>query len=214
MHASSLHSSVRKTGRFATVATCLLILLLTVPFLLHAQQKSVTTAKWEKVLRPLYSISAPQDWRIDTAHNYGIDLYLFSPKISATDSLLENVNVVCQKINSAAFNLQEFVDMSVNQVKQILGNTTVLRNETVTENDRKYHLLQYEGLFGKIPMKFTQHFYVKDGWSYAVTLTTGIDTYDRYKDIGFRIMKSIVLEPNTLPVQEVIVEDYVPAKKQ
>ncbi|NML23313.1 hypothetical protein HHL16_20710 [Pseudoflavitalea sp. G-6-1-2] len=213
MKAFSLHSSASKTSRFFSASICVWILLLATPALLHAQQKTNNNGGWSRIFRPTYSILAPHEWRVDSSQTRGCDLYFFSPKEDATDPFSENVNVVLLPIDSTTFNLEKAVASNLTQINQMLADVTILKSETVTENGRSFYVLDYQGKYGVHNIRITQHCFAKGNMSYVLTLTTRIDTYDKYKDIGLKIMKSIIFENTIAEPLPVMVQDYTPPAK-
>lgn len=208
-----LHSAVGHTSRFLSTISCLLVLLLATPAFLQAQQKTTDNGGWSRVLRPIYSIQAPREWQVDSSGARGCDLYLFSPKEGAADNFSENINVVLLPVDSTTFNLEKAVTSNMTQINQMLTDVIILKNETVAENGREYYLLEYQGKYGVRNIRITQHCYAKGNMSYVLTLTTLVDTYEKYKEVGLKILKSFTIENNIIRQLPVMIQDYTPPAK-
>jgi hypothetical protein len=169
----------------------LALLFLSIVMSSHAQNN---TADWAVLKRPGYSIGYPGTWRLDTTKKYGTDIFLFSPKVAADDTFSENVNVVIQDTAGLHLSPEEYIDLSLEQVKSMLKEVSLLENKRITQGNKSCYKVMVTAKQAAFNLKTTQYyFFVKDR-VYIVTITLLQETYEAFKDTGERIIQSFSIK--------------------
>lgn len=160
-------------------------------------EKKTETAKiapipegWKTLSIDNFSISHPADWTTDESGKMGTKVILFAPLENEATPFNENINVMTEDLPSAAITLDQYVKASEKQIKNFITDAKVETSEGIEINGQAFHSLIYSGKQSNMDLKFQQYFTVKDEKALILTLTTKVDTYDDYKEIGSQIMKT------------------------
>lgn len=149
--------------------------------------------KWLTLKTEEYSIQYPGDWEVDQSGNMGTKFYLFSPVTSDQDQLRENVNLLTQDLSEYKMTLDEFIELTEEQVKSMLTNGQLLQSERIKNKKGEYHKLIYSGDIEPFLLTFEQYCWVIGDTSYILTLTCETGTFEQYQKTGERILNSFKL---------------------
>lgn len=145
--------------------------------------------------RSTYSIAIDKTMRIDTAGTSMADLIAFFPLQSETDKFGENLNVVMEPTNGVDVTLDEYVRLSVEQLKQYFTNMTVTENKTITTtHGQQYHKLMYTASMNGYDLQFEQRYISTADYTYVLTFTAEQSQYNSYKERGGKILDSFKLK--------------------
>lgn len=151
-------------------------------------------ANWKTLNKNEYSIQYPNDWNLDMSGMSGTSFVLFSELTSEEDKFGENVNLIVQNLEGQNIDLQEFVEISEEQVKSLITNSQITESETQIKNNRELHSIKYSGDQGIFKLIYKQYYWVKDEQAYILTLTCEADQFEDYKEIGEQIMNSFQIK--------------------
>lgn len=160
----------------------LIILVLTVNW-------SFSQTEWTDFKGETFSISHPKDWDPDTSGSMNTKLILFSQLTGEDDLFKENVNVLSQSLKGQNMTMKDFVALTENQIKTMVTNGNIWESE----GDEERHAIVISGFVENNDLKFKQLYVLKNDIIYIITFTTLENTYDDYKDIGYKILDSFKL---------------------
>tara|TARA_B110000908_G_C10145915_1_gene399025 strand:+ start:43 stop:501 length:459 start_codon:yes stop_codon:yes gene_type:complete len=141
-----------------------------------------------------YSISYPDDWELDQSELMGSNFILFSPFTSTEDLFKENVNLIIQDLTGHNVDLDQYIELSGNQIKTYITAAKFLENKKITTGGLNYQKLVYTGKQGVYNLKFEQYIWVIEDTAFVLTLTCEEDQFDHYKTIGEKILNSFVID--------------------
>lgn len=165
-----------------------LVLLLAI-VVLSAFSKNIQEG-WSTLSEKNYSVQYPEEWRLDQSGQMNTKFMLFSPITGADDSFSENVNLIIEDLTGHNISLDQYVELSENQLKSVLENVNIVSSETITGDDMEFHKVVFTGAQGAFNLKFTQHYYIYSNKAFVLTLTCEANQYDNYKNIGEKICNS------------------------
>lgn len=154
-----------------------------------AAQETIT------IKRSNYSIAVDKTMRIDTAGTSMADLIAFFPLQSETDKFGENMNMVMEPTNGVDVALDEYVRLSVEQLKQYFKNMVVTTNKTMTtKSGQQYHQLMYTASMNGFDLQFEQRYISTADYTYVLTFTAEQSQYNAYKEKAGKILDSFKLK--------------------
>lgn len=154
-----------------------------------AAQETIT------IKRSTYSIAVDKSMRIDTAGTSMADFIAFFPLQSETDKFAESVNVVMEPTNGVDVKLEEYVRLSIEQLKQYFGNMAITENKTMTaKNGQQYHKLTYTASMNGYDLQFEQRYISTADYTYVLTFTAEQSQYNSYKERAGKILDSFKLK--------------------
>jgi len=153
-----------------------------------AAQETIT------IKRSTYSIAVDKSMRIDTAGTSMADFIAFFPLQSETDKFGENLNVVMEPTNGVDVTLEEYVRMSLEQLKQYFGDIAIVENKTVsTTKGQPYHKLVYTASMNGFLLQFEQRYISTADYTYVLTFTAEQSQFNAYKEKAGKILGSFKL---------------------
>tara|TARA_R110002073_G_scaffold53840_4_gene138827 strand:+ start:38327 stop:38833 length:507 start_codon:yes stop_codon:yes gene_type:complete len=148
-------------------------------------------SKKEVYKKDNYSIEYNNDWELDLSGQMNSSFILFS-KIEPNDTFRENVNLLIQDLKGLNMTMESYVDLSESQIKTMIPNSKLIESKVVDS----YYSMVWSGVVGGTELKFKQYFFVKEKEekAYVLTLTTLPNTYDKYVEVGSKILNSFKLK--------------------
>lgn len=140
-----------------------------------------------------FSINYPADWKLDQSGSMGSSFIIFSPQEGENDIFSENVNLVEQDLTGYNFDLDQYTDLSMDQLSQMLTNFELKMSNRIPSTPPRHKLI-YHGQQGQYFLTFTQYFWVIGNNAYVLTFTTDRNQYDKYQKVGDQIMSSFKLK--------------------
>lgn len=160
----------------------------------HAQESSEKNKdvknNWKTLNGTDYSIQYPLDWELNESGQMGTSFILFSPIESSLDKFKENVNLIIQDFSGYNLDLNEYVEISEEQVNIMITNSTLIESKRMKNGSEEFHRMIYTGDQGKFHLKFEQLFWVKDNKAYILTLTCEQEKFMDFKAVGEAILNS------------------------
>jgi archaellum component FlaF (FlaF/FlaG flagellin family) len=107
-------------------------------------------------------------------------IFFLSPQNSSTDAFPANLDIIVQNISSTPLSLEEFTNLSVAQMREMVpdNNITDSRKATLAKEDA--YLLSYTGTQGLLKLKWMSVYTIKNDTLYLITYTAGADKFSNY----------------------------------
>ena len=148
---------------------------------------------WKTLTENNYSIHYPANWDLDQSKKNGMSFMILSPALSENDKVRENVNLLVQDIPDG-MNMDQYITISETQIKNIIPGSSIVKSERQLSGESEHHKIYYTGNEGETKYKFEQDIFVKKGKAYILTLTCEQDQFDKYQDVGEKILNSFRLQ--------------------
>jgi len=156
---------------------------------------SCAQEKMNKYVAESYEISYPEKWVKQAKPNMVLFL---SPQKNKTDFFQENVNVMLQDLSSQPMTLEEYTDLTKQQVTQALGASAIISLKDMNFAGQKAKEMIYN--MPKNPMagrnfnlKLRQIWFVKENKAYLFTYTAEKDEYENYLEVAKQTIDSFKL---------------------
>jgi len=167
--------------------------------LIGLSANSQTTQKnipgdWKTIDDPDYMIHYPDSFELNTSGQMGMSFMLLSKQTSSQDVFRENVNLLIQDLTGHNIDLDKFVEISEEQIKTMITNGNIIESKRIKSGDSEFQKVVYTGVQGKFNFKFEQHYRVVKSKAYILTLTCESSQFDKYKEVGGRIMNSFKIK--------------------
>ncbi len=156
-------------------------------------QSAINTADWKTEIHDKYEIKYPGDWTFNDEGQMGTLFILLSPQSNATDLFQENINLIIQDLTGHNLDLDQYVEISEQQVKTILS-ADIESSERLEGDHGEYHRLVYAGKQGVYDLKFIQYFWVIRNEAFVLTFTAERDQFDANQALGLAILNSFVIK--------------------
>ena len=140
-----------------------------------------------------FKINYPETWEKNESGMMGTTFILFAQVDSDTDQFKENVNLLVQDLTGMNIDLDQYTALSVPQIKQIIEGAEIIEDKRITDQGAEHHKLSYTGKQSIFDLRFEQLFWIKNEKAYVLTFTSEIKAYEKYKDLGMKIMHSFTL---------------------
>lgn len=132
----------------------------------------------------LYSFKFPDTWLVYRApDSMQVDLFIYPPE-DGDPSFNENINVLHRDLENHKVIMKDFVDQSKAEIKRMFPDVKFLSSEEKTGVQGKYHQIVYTAGYQGLPLKFKQHYLLKDGYAFVLTFTSTVSEYGKLiKDV-------------------------------
>lgn len=150
--------------------------------------------EWEIFSDDQFEIAYPSDWKLDNSGQMGITLFLFSPLSDETDKFRENINVIIQDLTEYDLTLEQYVELSENQIKTMLNDSEIILNEKVKNDFSEHQKIIYSCKQGDFDLKFEQFVWVIENKAYILTLTCEKNQFEANQQIGEKILNSFKIK--------------------
>lgn len=134
-------------------------------------------------------IGFPEGW--DKRENtMGTLVCALSPKEGAEDKFQGNFNVLVQDLSTQPMTLEEYTDLSLKQIKQLITNCKVEVSKEMTLGGKPGYTVAYKGDQGVLHLYFASAYTIKDNKAYLITFTCEQDKYPEYSVIVEKVFNS------------------------
>lgn len=171
----------------ARIAVALLAVLLTA-----CDGETHTTFDGQKLSGPLYTIDNVHGWQ-EQRGAMGADLFLTDTLGSPADAFAENINVIIEVL-PAGMTDTEYLDISLQNARQMLNLTSTLDYKAVTVGGHKGHYACIEHRMGQMDLVADSYIVVRDGKAFSITCSALRDGYDAYKPKFDDVVKTFALK--------------------
>ncbi len=149
---------------------------------------------WKTINESGFTIQYPDSFELNKSGQMGISFILLSKQTSQQDLFRENINMVIQDLTEQNIDLNKYVEISEGQIKTMITNGNIIESKRVKADDSEFQKIVYTGVQGQFNLKFEQYYWVVNGKAYVLTLTCEISQFDKYKEVGEKIMNSFKLK--------------------
>ena len=149
---------------------------------------------WKTLSEANYSMQYPSTWELNQSGQMGTSLILFSPLENNEDQFRENVNLIIQDLTGQSIDLDKYSEISEEQVKTMITNSTLIESKRIKEGNDEYHRLIYTGDQGILRLTYEQYYWVENDKAYVLTLTCEQNKFSDFKDLGENILNSFSLK--------------------
>ncbi len=169
-----------------------LFLILTLTLISSCESTEKQTSNGVKFISyedELFSISFPSDW-INATDKYGnFNFAVVAPQDTKTDVVPENVTVLIQDIGDT-INLEQFKDLTEDQLGQYMPDYVMINKEIVKENGKDCLHLEYQASQNNTKKRYLQRTYIYSGKVYVVTFIAEDIIYKEYSETADKILDS------------------------
>jgi uncharacterized protein YcfL len=125
------------------------------------------------------SVQYPDSWTMQDNVQGAVAAFL-SPVEDDKDRFQDNVNIATQDLQGQDINIEQYTELTKQQIPTIITDATIISSESVTVNGSEMQKLVYTGTQGDFKLKWHQIFTIKDGQAYILTYTSEENKYDNY----------------------------------
>ena len=166
--------------------------------IIHAQDTRIISSDvqkgWKTFTDTNYTIQYPPEWELNQSGLMGSSFILFQPLESSDDLFRENVNLLIQDVSGYHLDLDQYAEISENQVTTMITNSTLIESKRIKTGPEEYHRMIYTGDQGTYHLKFVQYYWIKEEKAIVLTFTCEQDKYEVNKEIGNTIMNSFAFK--------------------
>ena len=120
------------------------------------------TNDWNTLNEKNYSIEYPSDWELNKSGQMGTKFILFSQLTSKNDQFKENVNLIVQDLTGHNIDLNQYVEISENQIKTMITDGNIISSERVKKDEKEFQRVIYTGKQGIYDLQFVQYYWVEN----------------------------------------------------
>jgi len=154
------------------------------------------TNDWNTLNEKNYSIEYPSDWELNKSGQMGTKFILFSQLTSKNDQFKENVNLIVQDLTGHNIDLNQYVEISENQIKTMITDGNIISSERVKKDEKEFQRVIYTGKQGIYDLQFEQYYWVENNNAYVLTLTCETTVFTDFKNTGEKILNSFEIRKN------------------
>jgi hypothetical protein len=155
--------------------------------LLLISSQFISSQNKKEINRNGYQIFYGDNLRLDETGRNGSEFYLFTQKENAGDNFVENLNLMVQNLTTLNIDLNKFVELTENQIKE---RGKLIESKRSKTNGNESHILIYESTINGRELKFLQYDFVKNNKAYFLTYTAKKDDFEKYLMEMESVMKS------------------------
>jgi len=153
-----------------------------------------SSIEWKSISLGKLKFDYPSNWDIDTSGTMGASMFLFSKVSDESDQFRENINLIIQDISAYNLTLDQYVELSKNQIKTMITEGNIILSERKKVENREFQKMVYTGKQGVFDLKFEQYYWIVDNEAYVLTFTCELDEFDNYQLIGEKILDSFKMK--------------------
>jgi hypothetical protein len=163
----------------------------------QAKQKNMQDANpsdWKTFEHRDYTVQYPDSFELNTSGQMGMSFLLLSKQTSPNDMFRENVNLIIQDLRGQNISMDDYVEISENQIKTIITEGNIIESKRIEKDNSEFHEIVFTGKQGVLEVKFVQYYIIKNEKAYVLTLTAETEQFDSYKTVGKGIMDSFKIK--------------------
>ncbi len=130
--------------------------------------------------RDSYSIQFSKDWIIDESNFMGMDFMIFAPSENGANTFRENLNIVLEDISAFDIDLAQYVELSTSQLTKFIEDFELLSSDTKSSANGDYQEVIYQGMQGKLKLKWLQRYLVTSEKAFVITFTAEPESFGDY----------------------------------
>ncbi|WP_111682052.1 PsbP-related protein [Winogradskyella tangerina] len=162
------------------------LLSLFIGLMLFSQENDWTTYEKDN-----YSIQYPENWSYsDQKPQPSIQFVLKAEEASQTEDMFwENINLNTEYLQGQEFTLDEYIELSLGQIKKQVPTAKLLESEDITLNGMEAKSTIWSADFGNgFQLKFKQYVVLNAGTAYILTFTSTFAEFDKYQEVATSIL--------------------------
>lgn len=159
-----------------------------------SEGKEELPTNWKELSASEYSIQYPDTFDLDQTGKMGISFVLFSKQTSQQDLFRENLNLVIQDLKGQNIDLDNYVEISEDQVRTLVPDGVLIESKRIVEESKEHHRMVYTGRQGDFQLKWQQWYWLANEKAFVLTLTCEISQYDNYVSVGEKMMESFTIK--------------------
>ena len=148
---------------------------------------------WIKFNRPQYTISYPNNWRLDTSGRANSDVFIFSEKESADDDFTENINVMKENVQSSGLDFEQYLELNQKNFSNSVPNAKLISSERFSKDGMPYQKLIWSFQYDPFTLETTQYYFMNKGMVYVVTFSCEKGKVPAFAAVSQKIMNSFKL---------------------
>jgi len=159
-----------------------------------AQNDSSRT--WTSIHRTHYTIDFPSDMILDTTMEMGTDLFMNTYQENPADSFSENIVVAIQNLDEEEEGVTPgiYTAMQEDLLYEMYKEFTIEESTILNNASGQFHKWIYSGINENNRLKWEQYTFIAHKKAFVVTLTTKAETFEKYKELGEKILNSFSLK--------------------
>lgn len=156
----------------------------------HSEEKTT----WETLDKAAYEISYPTDWEMDESNKMGTEFILSAPVNTNKAQLRTNINLLIQDISDKNWNLDDFASFSLNQIKTLMSESEIIKNEKGNFNNSDYQNIIFSASMHGRKIFFEQFYWVVGSKAFILTYTGNQSEFDAHTQIRKKMFESFKLD--------------------
>jgi len=134
-----------------------------------------------------FNLRYPELWQNQT----GVNAVAFlSPKESDQDAFQENVNLMLQDLTQQPMDLNQYTELTRQQVAQFAGNEAIVSLKDATIGGQPCKEFIFTMAYNGRDLKLKQYWFIKGQTAYLFTYTAETTQYASYESMATDLMKS------------------------
>lgn len=165
-------------------------------FIMIIGSSSCSQEKMDKHTDSKYEISYPERW---IKQQKGTTTFFLSPKENEKDLFQENVNVMVQDLSSQQMTLEDYTNLTKQQVTQAFGSSAIVSVKDLNfagqqAKEMVYNMPKNPMQGRNLNLKLRQVWFIKGNNAYLLTYTAQSSEYDNYLETAKGIFDSFKLK--------------------
>lgn len=156
--------------------------------------QSDISSDWKTIDESGFTIQYPDSLELNKSGQMGMTFILLTKQTSQQDLFRENVNLIIQDLAGQNINLDKYVEISERQIKTMITNGNIIESKRIKTSYSEFQKVIYTGVLGQFNLKFEQYYWIVKQKAYVLTLTCEINQFDKYQEIGEKIMNSFKIK--------------------
>ncbi|MEZ4951366.1 MAG: hypothetical protein R2784_18560 [Saprospiraceae bacterium] len=111
-------------------------------------QEDYKANEWSTLNHDEYSIQYPSDWELNESGMMGTAFIFLSSIEGESDQFRENVNMVIQDLQGEKVTMDQFVELTIQQLQNLINDVNIQYSERVEKNGGEFHRMIYTGTQG------------------------------------------------------------------
>ena len=158
--------------------------------------EEIVEEEYTTYLSDQFSIQYPNDWQSENNGHLGTTLILYAPtsSIDSDDLFRENVNIMIHDISEYDMSLEDYVDLSLVQLKNMISDVNIISIREKTQDELTYYQILATGKQGEKVIKFKQRYFLVKDIIYVFSFTSEIEVFDKNLSAADTIMASFKIK--------------------
>lgn len=158
------------------------------------ETSNIDQSNWKTLSESDYSIKYPADWELEQTGANNTRFFLKSKVSSMSDDFRENINLLNEDLGGVEFSLDEYMNLSMENLHRGMPGLNITKNEKINKNGREYYLIEYFVSQAGMDLSFEQRFTIENGMVYVMTFSAKKDDLKKFKSVANNIMDSFEIK--------------------